>query len=443
MMNRGLRALLFVQLLWLPLKANASEFSLEEVWRAISVQSKSQQAANLEFQAASVASDRASLHWLPRVYLDAKSFETNDPGLSFFGILSQRSVTSADFDPSLLNHPSSQLFTRGALGIDLPLYEGGMKIAQEEMQGHIKASKGVETSLIKIAQYAEIARVYGVIGGLVEQKEKLEDLQASLNRLLRSYQLGSKSNPVGYSGLLGLKTLANRIQGLLSENRAKATAGRKELVELGFTNDSWTPIKSKIIDFVDRYFPPPQSGDSPKVLAHQEMAMAAQSRANMEKARYLPKVGAFAEEYVFNGNRSTENGYSAGLYLQWSLYSPSDSGVAKEARLNASASELKASAMAQQDRAESAGIAEAMIAIRENLKLMEESDSLLSEQTRVAADLFKNGSINALQLVEALSRRADLISSHTDAQINLLKLAAEQATKINFRFPASVEETNK
>jgi outer membrane protein TolC len=424
-------------------KASGVEVAFEDVWKTIAADSKSQQASKLEIKAATEARDRASLHWLPKVYLDARSYSTNDPGQSFFGLLSQRSVTSADFDPNRLNHPDNHIYTRGALGLDLPLFEGGMKAAQAEMSGHLLAGKSAELSQVKAAQFAEVAKVYGSVRGLEEQREKLEDQQTHLARLLGSYRLGSKSNPVGYSGLLGLKTLSNRVQGLLSENRAKERANRNALAELGFRPENWKPKNTSAIEFVDRYLAAPEGGVSPKLLGKKELASAAQGRALMEKARYLPKVGAFAEEFVFNGDRRLANGYMAGLYLQWSLFNPSDYGVAKEARLNAAAAEMQASASAEQERSEYAGLNEAISAIRENLKLLGESENLLSEQTRVATDLFKNGSINALQLVEALSRRTDLISAHLEAQLAFLNLSAERANKTHFKLPASMEEVSK
>jgi outer membrane protein TolC len=422
--------------------SNAGELSLEEVWRTVSTQSKSQKSAALDFQAAQAGKERSSRHWLPRLYLDAKSFQTNDPGLSFFSVLSQRSVTAADFNPDSLNHPDSHLYTRGALGVDLPLYEGGMKTAQNEMRGHIKEAKSQQEAMIKITQYAEVSRVYGSINGLNEQKSKLEDLQASLSRLIHSYQLGNKSNPVGYSGLLGLKTLANRLQGMLAENLAKQKAARAELTSLGLPQEGWMPQRAKTFDFIDRYLPDAKDGEAASVLIHKELALAAESGASMETARFLPRVGAFAEEYIFNGDRATDNGYSAGLYLQWSLFNPDDYGASHEAKLRATAAQFQAEALAQQNQAEALGLTSAITALRENLKLMDESESLLTEQTKVATDLFRNGSISALQLVEALSRRADLIASHADAQLMLLKLSADRATKLNFNIPIDIQNTS-
>ena len=59
----------------------------------------------------------------------------------------------------------------------------------------------------------------------------------------------------------------------------------------------------------------------------------------------------------------------------------------------------------------------------------------MSEQTRVTETLFKNGSVNTLQLVEVLSRRADLIVSQTEAHLGLIKTSAEMILKTQFTIP--------
>jgi hypothetical protein len=45
----------------------------------------------------------------------------------------------------------------------------------------------------------------------------------------------------------------------------------------------------------------------------------------------------------------------------------------------------------------------------------------LQEQTESARDLFNTGAINALQLVEVLARRVDLLQARTAAQLELVE----------------------
>jgi outer membrane protein TolC len=162
---------------------------------------------------------------------------------------------------------------------------------------------------------------------------------------------------------------------------------------------------------------------------------------NMEKARFLPRVGAFAEGYMFNGPRDTADGYMAGLYLQWSLFNPSDYGTLKEARLKSMAAEKYSEAIEQRERAEKQALDKSVLAYKENLLLLNDSLKILAEQTQVTETLFKNGSINALQFVEVLSRRADVVDNQTEASLGLLKASSEGITKTHFELPAEFSQT--
>ena len=57
---------------------------------------------------------------------------------------------------------------------------------------------------------------------------------------------------------------------------------------------------------------------------------------------------------------------------------------------------------------------------------------ITSEQVLVTEKLFKNGSVNALQLVEVLSRRADVMENKKQIEMSLLGQLTE-----NFRQNAS------
>lgn len=426
---------------------NAQTVSFEDIWRTVHSSSSAQEAAALKTQSMEEGASRAQNHWLPRVYLDARSYQTNDPGPSLLGLLEQRKIEAADFYPDSLNRPGSQTFTRGALGAELALFEGGMKQAQVSMYKHMVRAEKLTASQIEIEQYAQSSLAYGSIASIKKQKQKLQALNSEVSRLIKGYQLGQKSNPVGYSGLLGMKSLANRITGLIDHLEAIEKASYGALKEMGVQDVNWAPHIIEAKRFVDDYisdgFPKNEATQSYKSLANAEGVQALEATSKMERARYLPRVGAFAESYVFNGSRDTANGYMAGIYLQWSLFDPSDFGRHKEAKLNAMAAEKFNQASLQQENTERVSLYEAEMALRSNLSRLDESDRLLTEQTQVSLKLFKNGSIGALQFVEILNRRTDLISQQFEAELGLLKTVSTRVTKSKFEIPTRVTKRSQ
>jgi hypothetical protein len=75
---------------------------------------------------------------------------------------------------------------------------------------------------------------------------------------------------------------------------------------------------------------------------------------------------------------------------------------------------------------------EAVAAIRANLGILVENEGLLEEQTRTARVLFKNGSINALQLVEVYSRRAESIEQRARLETEVAQMWALLASQSGF-----------
>lgn len=148
----------FISFLFLvtPIYLSAEGVGFNELWKRIEENSSARKSKYLEWKAGEIAKDRSDKHWLPRVYADLRTFQTNDPTLNFMGKLSQRSATDADFSTAstrtrpgnfldsnnqpyttlnadtmnlfakdTLNYPGSHQYSRGTLGMDLPLYEGG------------------------------------------------------------------------------------------------------------------------------------------------------------------------------------------------------------------------------------------------------------------------------------------------------------------------------
>ncbi|OYZ18067.1 MAG: hypothetical protein B7Y39_14290 [Bdellovibrio sp. 28-41-41] len=416
--------------------ASAETLSFSSAWSKVNEGSAAQEASKLQVESLKESQARASRHWLPKVYLDAKSYQTNDPGSAFFGLLEQRSLQQSDFNPDSINHPDSNIFTRGALGVDLALFEGGMKSSQIDMLKHSLAAQKSATSQIQIEQYSAVGLSYGSIVVLAQQKNKLQTLSSEISRMIKGYQLGSKSNPVGYSGLLGMKSLANRVSGLINQYESQSRAYYAALREMGLKDVNWAPETMDSNTFVARYFS--KSTKESEALASfkaesaRENVKASAEAANMEKAKFLPRVGAFAESYVFNGNRATANGYNAGIYLQWSLFDPSDYGGLKEAKLKSMSAAKYSEASEQQERAERAALSESIKSLHQNIDLLNDSHKLLVEQSKMTETLFKNGSINALQIVEILSRRTDLIAQQGEAELSLIKAGSQIVTKQNF-----------
>ncbi|NUM58334.1 MAG: TolC family protein [Bdellovibrionaceae bacterium] len=415
--------------------AKENTFNFNEVWKKIFDNSSLIQASSLEVEASNLEKDRASRHWLPKVYLDIKTYKTNDPGMSFFGLLEQKALKNDDFNSQSINNPSASHFSRGSLGLDLALYEGNFKTTYSSMMTLQSQLKQTEKKQKTISLYSEVLKAYTQLGIFFLQDIKLAKLSKQIDTLLNSYQLGQKSNPIGYSGLLGLKSLSLKIKGLNVNNKTQIEALKVSLYEIGFKEKNWKPNFDQLLPFLDKLDsllinnPQSEASDSFTLQTMNIKKQMSETQSSLEKSRFLPRVGIFAETYTFLGDRDSASGYNTGIYLQWNLFRPEDYGVVKESRLKTLTAEKYYQTLKEQDQAEIKSKNLMITSLKENLELLNQSESLIEEQTRVSENLFKNGSINILQLLELLNRKIDLITLQMEVSQKLVQLKTENLAK--------------
>lgn len=411
-------------LLLLPSMGWAQTQTFDQVWKKISEKSYSVESASQQAQADEIALSRADDHWLPRVYAGAKWFGTNDSAQVLFSNLGQRSVEAADFVPAQLNEPGFDGFLQGNVGLDWAVYEGGAKSKQVSMMKLISQSSQLETKAQKNQEYAQTAKHYGHLVLIQEAQLALESLSEKIKQLIAQYQVGAKQNPVGYSGLLGLKGVLNRVEGNQSQFSAESS-GSKAWIDSKMEDEAaWNP--EGIFPKVVSNFTMDKTATSSHVLeSYRLKAQSMSLSGKMEKARYMPRVGLFAQNQFYQGSRDFENSQTLGLYLNWNLFDPDSSGRVKEAVARARAMETKVLAQAQEEKSATAQLESSKIALEKSLSLLDNSESLLEEQTREAMKLFKNGMITALQLSEVLNRRVDLIEQRKQARQSYLNVLSQ------------------
>lgn len=396
--------------------------SFDEVWKELFDKSLTQKAVALEKETNEVSLKRADRHWLPRVYVTGQWFSTNDPTQIFFNNLGQRAVEQVDFIPSNLNRPGRETFQAGTLGVDLPLYEGGFKTSQSSMYRTLVKASEIELKAKRSEEYAELARQYGSLLILTQSENLLKELRVNLKKVISGYQVGAQSNPVGYSGLLGLKGVDNRIEGVLAQYEMKSLNARHWINQKSGSNLAWQPdLQEKFKDFLITKLSSTAMALHSSIILSQEMKLKTlDEMKNMEKARYFPRVGLFANNNIYAGDRDTENSQSFGLYFQWDLFNSDSYGRAAEVAAKTLAEEAKLKAFKQEEKIILSQLQESKVTLEKTLELLDNSDRLLQEQSSNAMKLFRSGMLNALQLAEVINRRVDLVENKLNAETQYL-----------------------
>lgn len=414
--------------LFLTVNASAELLSFETIWKKVKSESPMLSQEEHELKASELASSRSEKHWLPSLSLGGSVFSTNDPAKNFFSNLSQRQITASDFALSNLNEPGRHTFETLTIGLDLPLYEGGRKAAESSAFSKFTEAAQMKQKAAILNEYIETAKAYSRLNTLSLAYDRLKSLSDRISEILSKYSIGAQSNPVGYSGMLGLKSLKNRVEGELLSLESKESIYRETLTEKAKLEEKkWSTENEAALSFLNRILPVSSDGK----LSYPEMSAIAHSDAtdkvkSAEKSRYLPKLGLFANEDLTHGTRGTGTNFTGGAYLQWSLFNPDNLNRVDEKNEIRLAANSAVQSIEQKSRIGRKTLLQNEETMKKSIELLLDSEKLLSDQAKVASRLFQSGTISALQLAEVLNRRVDLILNLANAEQEIVEVRAKR-----------------
>lgn len=372
---------------------------------------------------------RAERHWYPRLMLDAKAFRTNDPGTILFSKLGERAISGEDMNPIVMNFPVWQNHEKTSLILDLPIYEGQIHRVQTSA---LEVAEESQEKKIKAVKVQELSRAMGYYGQLIILKNKEKELLPLVEIVestIKRYAIGSQANPLGYSGLLGLKNLKNRLTGEMSMLQAQREALLASLESLTGLAPTWSPLENNVSALIQENVSELTKNQQLESFSVQAMSLYSQSlelAAEGEKSRFHPRIGAFFDQSFYNSQETHfANSQNMGVYLQWELFNAKNFDGYREKLLLAHTQKQKTLAMKIDQNNQMNEKIKAVAALKKQIQLAEQSLQLLEEQTSVTRRLFNNGLINALQLAEVYNRRVEVISIKSQMEENILKSQAE------------------
>ena len=411
--------------------ASAKTVALQDVLHEILNNSNVKKSAEYSVKASEGEALEADKHWLPTLYLDSSFYKTNDPTKNFIGNLYQRSIRQSDFEQNVINKTANGTYSKSAVGVNLPLYEGGVGIANRDIAKNMVVAKKYDLKQVEINQYAYATANYIALVSLQEQKIRLKKIAKNIDEILKNYALGNKKNQVGYSGLLILQVSENKTKSFIIDNEEKTKALYATLRELGFASEiDWSVNNLPVNDYLNKYLKFELEPDSSfKISALKAKVDADKNKEKIENGKNLPKLNLFAENYVFNGDRSTQNGYTAGLNLRWNFFDPLSYNAGSIASNNSNSSRYEFLAQQQNERAEIEFLNSQINALTQAVRLASKNDELMFKNVMVSQELFKNGAIVASNLSDAIMKYLDNFVYFANAQMQLIDLYSKKVSK--------------
>lgn len=402
----------------------AKGVGFEELWKGINESSPSLMVNKAKGGIIESQKSRLGRHFFPRLYLNAQALSSNNPTLSFMSKLNQRAIKQADFNPNDLNSPGRDEFIMGTIGIQLPLYEGGgssnyVTALEKGLEAQNLSYKAEQKKL-----YSELGYHFSTILNEKEYQKVLNKIHYSVHRLIKKYKLANRSNPVGYSGFLGLKSVLNQVKGYLKESEQSQFSSKKHIEKMfPGLNNSWEPNSvSDTIQFVQSKFPTTNfSKSSLFVQARKKAQQSLEIKNEVQKAMTRPQIGLFAESNHTLGDRDTGDAQTYGLYLKWQL-SAVNHGLSREiAQKKIKEEYYTALLLAEEKERKSVGLF-SLEALKSSLKLIESNNKMLSQQIQLSKKLYRSGGINGIQLSQVYSNRVQALRELNKIKKNYIQL---------------------
>jgi len=276
---------------------------------------------------------------------------------------------------------------------------------------------------LKEGKFAQTAADYGVLLTAISSKNRMHSLITKTRKLLGDYELGEKSNPIGHAGFLSLKNLINKLEASENNLSLKINTVKESLsLKANIQTTNWQPASLPITTYLTKYFgKPAKAKELPShVMALKKNASATEHMASAEKGKLLPNVGLFASNNTFNGTRDTGNSTTAGGYLQWNFFSPTDWLASKQKMSEARSLNGKATSLLEASQIENETSYNNIFTLKKNISILHQSLQLMNDQIDNTIDLYNNGVVTILQVSEVLNNQANLITDLEQTEESLI-----------------------
>lgn len=358
----------------------------------------------IEAAQAAITMERSA--FFPRLDLNSRYDQTDNPMYSFGNILNQGTFNNAiDF-----NHPGRTDSLNAGVRLGYRFFTGGRDLAGLKAAEAQAVSSRMELAAVQAQLAFEVIRSFQLIVQAEEmfkaQQSAVEAITASLTVAQARYREGVLLK----ADLLDLEVQQSKAQESLSQAKHTLAVSRRIFLNLlGISDDG--PV---VLDAAQGY-----AQEAPQTASHDQrhelksmdaLILAAKARVKQAEGSYYPSLEGYAgydadKGYVTDGSGES---WQAGVRLQFNLSEGGRTGaeVARASALLAEAQERKR----KTELAIALEIKQAEFAVqnaRERLQVTEKSVAQAQESARINRLRFKEGKLLASDLLGAENRLTD------------------------------------
>lgn len=311
----------------LPIKAQTEThfLSLNEAIETALKENKQLLSSSFDEKIANSNYKKSNAIFLPQVNASYSFIATNDP-LNVFGFkLQQQSVTSGDFNPSLLNHPDVLKDFNTSIEVQMPLLNLD-QIYQRKAAAAQKEATRYGTLRMKEYITFEVNKAYLQLQLAYRERAVLEEALATSNGVYASVERFFAQGLIRKSDVLNAKVHVSEMETNL-EKAKSAIANASDYLSLLMGQSTGTIYKTEeILSFsIDQNAP--VSATRSDFQAMEKAMTATQMMKKSSDLSLVPRLNAFGN-YQINDKKFASFGsdsYLVGVRLSWTLFNGNQS----------------------------------------------------------------------------------------------------------------------
>lgn len=268
---------------------------------------------------------QANASFLPNINLSETFINTTDP-LNVFGFkLKQEIVSTADFNPSLLNNPDDISNFMTKIQVEQPILNFDALTGRSAASANVKATEfNLTWTKNLIGLYAK--QMYFQLQLVNSQKEVLTSTQKAVQEALKVTQDYYDQNLIAKADLLEMQLRLNEIESqlLVAENQSININGQfAHFLGYPITTKIVTTEQIKDVSNLNLLELSDASVENRSDLQAMSLQLKASNRMlNASKFKYLPRLNAFGS-YEWNDENAfgtNANNYFIGAKLEWDIF---------------------------------------------------------------------------------------------------------------------------
>jgi len=405
MKNRILILFLFVGTLFLQAQEIKS-ISKVEVLTKVEENNATIKISRTEFNAAKADYRQTNAVFLPNITASHTGISTTNPLMSFGSKLNQEILTSADFNPAILNDPATTRSFATKIEIQQPLINlDGFyqrKAAKSKMEAmSLKAARTKDYIVFEVDKaYMQLQLAHNAV---IVLEKALEAAKANKKMADNSYKEGFLQQADVLNVAIRVLEVKNQLQ--TAKNNVQNASNYVSFLMDDKSDVIYEPTETLIVasfNTDDKKI----SENRADIKAMQLASKGYEAINKADKMAFLPRLNAFGSYEMYDNKifRGNANGYLIGAQLSWDIFKGSKRfGKAQKSKAEFEKSKLAYDEYVSKSNLELNKVKRQLVAAKNSLELTSLAVQQSKESLRIRKNRFKEG----------LEKTADLLMAET------------------------------